>query len=79
MSIVREWVEHQQEKDLAMAARTEEILSAATASYGQSQLDTAKGLITEFCEREYGSEVEFTDLRHIGLAYTTTEDEKHEL
>lgn len=77
--VVREWVEHQQEKDLAMAARTEEILSAATASYGQSQLDTAKGLITEFCEREYGSEVEFTDLRHIGLAYTTTEDEKHEL
>ena len=79
VSVVREWVEHQQEKDLAMAARTEEILSAATASYGQSQLDTAKGLITEFCEREYGSEVEFTDLRHIGLAYTTTEDEKHEL
>lgn len=79
VSVVREWVEHQQEKDLATAARTEEILSAATASYGQSQLDTAKGLINEFCEREYGSEVEFTDLRHIGLAYTTTEDEKHEL
>lgn len=79
VSVVREWVEHQQEKDLATAARTEEILSAATTSYGQSQLDTAKGLITEFCEREYGSEVEFTDLRHIGLAYTTTEDEKHEL
>ena len=79
VSIVREWVEHQQEKDLATAARTEEILSAATASYGQSQLDTAKGLINEFCKREYGSEVEFTDLRHIGLAYTTTEDEKHEL
>ena len=79
VSVVREWVEHQQEKDLATAARTEEILSAATASYGQSQLDTAKGLINEFCKREYGSEVEFTDLRHIGLAYTTTEDEKHEL
>lgn len=79
VSVVREWVEHQQEKDLVTAARTEEILSAATTSYGQSQLDTAKGLITEFCEREYGSEVEFTDLRHIGLAYTTTEDEKHEL
>lgn len=79
VSVVREWVEHQQEKDLTAAARTEEILSAATTSYGQSQLDTAKGLITEFCEREYGSEVEFTDLRHIGLAYTTTEDEKHDL
>lgn len=77
VAVVREWVEHQQEKDLAVAARTEEMLAGAAAAYGQSQLDTAKGLIYEFCEREYGSEVEFTDLRHIGLACTTTEDEKH--
>lgn len=76
-AVVREWVEHQQEKDLAVAARTEEKLVGATSVYGQSQLDTAKGLISDFCEREYGSEVEFTDLRHIGLACTTTEDEKH--
>ena len=77
VAVVREWVERQQEKDLAVAARTEEMLAGAAAAYGQSQLDTAKGLISEFCEREYGSEVEFTDLRHIGLACTTTEDEKH--
>ena len=74
VSIVREWVEHQQEKDLAAAARTEEMLSEA---YEQSQLDTAKRLITEFCEYEYGSEVDFTDLRHIGLACTTTDNEQH--
>ena len=77
VAVVREWVEHQQEKDLAVAARTEEMLVGAAAAYGQSQLDTAKGLISEFCEREYGSEVEFTDLQHIGLTCTTTEDEKH--
>lgn len=77
VAVVREWVEHQQEKDLAVAARTEEMLVGAAAAYGQSQLDTAKGLISEFCEREYGSEVEFTDLQHIGLACTITEDEKH--
>ena len=77
VAVVREWVERQQEKDLAVAARTEEMLVGAAAAYGQSQLDTAKGLISEFCEREYGSEVEFTDLQHIGLACTTTEDEKH--
>lgn len=77
VAVVREWVEHQQEKDLAVAARTEEMLIGAAAAYGQSQLDTAKGLISEFCERKYGSEVEFTDLQHIGLACTTTEDEKH--
>lgn len=77
VAVVREWVEHQQEKDLAVAARTEEMLVGAAAAYGQSQLDTAKGLISEFCERKYGSEVEFTDLQHIRLACTTTEDEKH--
>lgn len=77
VSIVREWVERQQEKDLAAAVRTEEMPAGAAAAYGQSQLDTAKGLISDFCEQEYGSEVEFTDLRHIGLACTTTEDEKH--
>ena len=77
VAVVREWVEHQQEKDLAVAARTEEMLVGAAAAYGQSQLDTAKGLISEFCERKYGFEVEFTDLQHIGLACTTTEDEKH--
>ena len=77
VAVVREWVEHQQEKDLAVAAHTEEMLVGAAAAYGQSKLDTAKGLISEFCEREYGSEVEFTDLQHIGLACTTTEDEKH--
>lgn len=77
VAVVREWVERQQEKDLAVAARTEEMLAGAAAAYGQSQLDTAKALISDFCEREYGSEVEFTDLRHIGLACTTTEDEKH--
>lgn len=77
VSIVREWVERQQEKDLAAAARTEEMPAGAAAAYGQSQLDTAKGLISDFCEQEYGSEVEFTDLRHIGLACITTENEKH--
>ena len=73
VAFVREWVEAQQDKDLAAAARLDEMLTAATAAHQQSQLDTAKGLIADFCEKEYGSEVEFTDLRHIGLACTTTE------
>ena len=77
VAFVREWVEAQQDKDLAVAARLDEMLTAATAAHQQSQLDTAKGLIADFCEKEYGSEVEFTDLRHIGLACTTTEDEAH--
>lgn len=48
VAVVREWVERQQEKDLAVAARTEEMLAGAAAAYGQSQLDTAKGLISDF-------------------------------
>lgn len=45
----------------------------------QSLLETAKRLILDFCEREYDSSVDFSDLQHIGLAFTTTEDEIHQL
>lgn len=42
----------------------------------QSKLDEAKQLIDEFCENEYGSGADFTDLQNIDVAYTTTEDNK---
>ena len=77
VAFVRELVEAQRDKDLAAAARLDEMVTAATAAHQLSQLDMAKSLIVDFCEKEYGSEVEFTDLRHIGLACTTTEDEEH--
>ena len=37
-------------------------------------LDRAKNLINEFCEKEYGSPADFTNLEHVSLAYTTDED-----
>ena len=37
-------------------------------------LETAKRLIDEFCQDEYDSSPDFSDLSHIGIAYTTTED-----
>ncbi|MDE6455889.1 MAG: hypothetical protein K2L38_08300, partial [Dysosmobacter sp.] len=50
------------------------------AEENAADLETAKQLIRDFCQQEYGSgEVDFSDLEHIGIAYTTTEDEQHEI
>ena len=45
----------------------------------ESTLGKAKRLINEFCESEYDHGCEFEDLEHIGVAYTTTGDGKHDL
>ena len=39
----------------------------------------ARELIEEFCEKEYGGPACFTDPKRIGLGYTTTEDDRHEV
>ena len=38
-------------------------------------LDRAKNLIREFCQEEYNSEPDFSDLSKIGIAYTNATDE----
>ena len=49
-------------------------------SPASSDLDTAKRLIEQFADSEYGSDtVDFSDLEHIGIAYTTIGDEEREL
>lgn len=40
---------------------------------------TARDLISDYCAEEFGQYADFTDLKKIGLAYTTTEDGKHEI
>ena len=69
---VRQFVEAEQQRELE--AEAQEPLAA-------SALDQAKDLIQQFYEKEYGDEEEadFSDLTNIGLAYTTTEDERHEI
>ena len=44
-------------------------------------LDKAKRLIDDFCREEYQQEdgTDYTDLANVGVAYTTTEDDKHEI
>ena len=44
-----------------------------------SELDNAKKLIQDFCQQEYGSDADFSDLEHVSLAYTTTEDGGQEI
>lgn len=47
----------------------------------EASLDTAKHLIDDFCREEYQREdgADYTDLTNVGIAYTTTEDDKHEI
>lgn len=44
-------------------------------------LDKAKRIIDDFCREEYQQEngADYTDLANVGVAYTTMEDDKHEI
>lgn len=42
-------------------------------------LNKAINLINDFCVDEYNSEADLSDLSKVALAYTTTEDEEHEI
>lgn len=44
-------------------------------------LDKAKQIIDDFCREEYQQEdgADYTDLTNVGIAYTTTEDDRHEI
>ena len=42
----------------------------------QSLLEQAKDLIDQFCQKEYNSPADFSDLEKVGIAYTTVTDEE---
>ena len=42
----------------------------------QALMERAKGLISDFCRSEYGSEADFSDPAKIGVAYTTVTDDE---
>ena len=42
----------------------------------QALMERAKGLISNFCQNEYGSEADFSDPTKIGIAYTTVTDDE---
>ena len=45
----------------------------------ESDLDRAKWLINAYCQAEFGSYADFSDLSHVGLAYTTDEADTYEI
>ena len=74
VSFVRQFVEEVQQEHF-----TADIVQEPE-SPAPSDLDTAKRLIEQFADSEYGSDaVDFSDLEHIGIAYTTIGDEEREL
>ena len=50
-------------------------------SQPETAFETAKRLIDDFCREEYQQEggADYTDLTNVGIAYTTTEDDRHEI
>ena len=62
--------------------KTYNILSKAQALNKDNELlDRAKQLIDDFCRKEYERDdgANYDDLTNVNVAYTTTEDEKHEI
>ncbi len=66
-------------KDLTPLVKTPTI--AENASAQEDLLEKAKSLIDEYCREEFEQEdgADYTDLSKVGVAYTTTEDDKHEI
>ena len=87
VAYVREYVEEAEWREFEQTARIENVMEGQSADEPESQdhaetdtLEEAKRLIEDFCDAEYGRGcADFSDLEHIGIAYTTTEDERHEI
>ncbi len=52
------------------------IPAGAARTGGAGALERAKGLISDFCQSEYGSEADFSDPAKVGVAYTTVTDDE---
>ena len=53
-----------------------ELPLALTPEPEPASLEIAKEFINDFCEAEYGSPADFSDLEKVGIAYTTVTDEE---
>ena len=82
---VRQFVEEQQDRDFEadIQREMESLTSGSLEEQDHAEaddLETAKQLINDFCTDVYqAEEVDFSNPEHIGIAYTTTEDEKHKI
>ena len=58
---------------------TEAVQSAEAHTAEDSDLKTAKQLINDYCIEEFDTMADFSNLSDVGLAYSTTEDDEHEI
>ena len=58
---------------------TEAVQSAEAHTAEDSDLKTAKQLINDYCIEKFDTMADFSDLSDVGLAYSTTEDDEHEI
>ena len=58
---------------------TEAVQSAEAHTAEDSDLKTAKQLINDYCIEEFDTMADFSYLSDVGLAYSTTEDDEHEI
>lgn len=58
---------------------TEAVQSAEAHTAEDSDLKTAKQLINDYCIEEFDTMADFSDLSDVGLAYSTTVDDEHEI
>lgn len=64
------------EEDAIQPPKQDIDLHEAGAGADDAQTERAKELINAFCQREYDSEADFSDLSKIGVAYTTVTEEE---
>lgn len=89
-----DYLEAYAEPDSDYIGRTEETMQALVEQaetmlsngnkdvlYLETELDEAKRIIDEYCREEFEREegADYADLSNVEVAYTTTEDEKHEI
>ena len=58
---------------------SEAVQSAEAHTIEDSDLKTAKQLINDYCIEEFDTMADFSNLSDVGLAYSTTEDDEHEI
>lgn len=54
-------------------------LSKVMDEIDQREIEVSAFLINNFCKKEYGQEADVSDPEFISIAYSNTEDEKHEI
>lgn len=70
------------QKEGTVTSECESVVGAGSqADQSEMLLDKAKALIDEYCRTEFACEegADYSDLSAVPVAYTTTEDEKHEI